>query len=142
MTPMKRILYNGSAHAHRKHPGLQDSRSISTQRLHLQTKRAGRGLSCPKSKPTFYAIDISKKATGYFKAAHIQLLLAHQSVKRKNTASTIDAILLAFVLNPHAIKHAPMNEDPRYPAGRVNHGIPPDIAVEPPSSAVEFDMSA
>jgi len=64
----------------------------------------------------------------------IQFLLAHQSVKRKNTASTIDAILLALVLNPHAIKHAPMNEDPRYPAGRVNHGIPPDIAVEPPSS--------
>ena len=96
----------------------------------------------PKIKTHVLRHRYQQESSRYFKAAHIQLLLAHHSVKRKNTASTIDAILLALVLNPHAIKHAPMNEEPRYPAGRVNHGIPPDIAVEPPSSAVEFDMSA
>ena len=96
----------------------------------------------PKIKTHVLRHRYQQESNRHFKAAHIQLLLAHQRVKRKNTASTIDAILLAFVLNPHAIKHAPMNEDPRYPAGRVNHGIPPDIAVEPPSSAVEIDMSA
>jgi hypothetical protein len=57
-------------------------------------------------------------------------------VKRKNTAMTSEAILLAFVLNPHAIKQAPINEEPRYPAGRVSQDIPPDILVTPPSSAI------
>ncbi len=64
-----------------------------------------------------------------------QFFLAHQRVNRKNTAKTMEAILLAFVLNPQAIKHAPMKEDPRYPAGRVNDEMPPDILVAPPSSA-------
>jgi hypothetical protein len=44
---------------------------------------------------------------------HSQFLLAHQRVNKKNTASTREAILLAFVLNPHAIRHAPMKDDPR-----------------------------
>ena len=42
----------------------------------------------------------------------------------------MDAILLAL-----AIRQAPMKEDPRYPAGRVNDRMPPDILVSPPSSA-------
>lgn len=65
------------------------------------------------------------------------LRLAHHNVNKKNTASTIDAILLAFVLNPHAIKQAPMKEEPRYPAGSVSQATPPDMRVEPPSSAVQ-----
>ena len=59
---------------------------------------------------------------------------AHQSVNKKNPASTKDATLLAFVSNPQAIRQAPMKLDPRYPAGSVNHGIPPDMRVAPPSS--------
>ena len=53
---------------------------------------------------------------------------------------TREAILLALVLKPHAIKHAPMNEDPRYPAGRVKQGTPPFIRVEPPSSAANGEQ--
>lgn len=67
--------------------------------------------------------------------AHVnQFLRAHHSVNRKNAARTRHAILLALVSNPHAIKQAPINEEPRYPAGRVIQGIPPDIRVSPPSS--------
>jgi hypothetical protein len=65
-----------------------------------------------------------------------KFLLAHQSVNKKKPANTRLAILLALVSNPQAIKAAPMKEEPRYPAGRVIHGIPPDISVAPPSSAV------
>ena len=65
----------------------------------------------------------------------IQFLRAHHRVNRKKAAKTIDATLLAFISNPHAIKQAPMNDDPRYPAGRVMKGIPPDMRVAPPSSA-------
>ena len=54
----------------------------------------------------------------------------------KKAANTSEAILLALVSKPHAIKAAPMSEDPRYPAGRVSQGIPPDMRVAPPSSAV------
>ena len=64
-------------------------------------------------------------------------LLAHQRVNKKKTAIIRVAILLALISNPHAIKQAPMNEDPRYPAGRVMSGIPPDMRVAPPSSAEE-----
>ena len=64
-----------------------------------------------------------------------QFLRAHHSVNKKNAARTRHATLLALVSNPHAIKQAPMNEEPRYPAGRVTQGIPPDIRVSPPSSA-------
>ena len=42
-----------------------------------------------------------------------QLLLAHQRVKRKKPAMTRLAILLALVSNPHAIRHAPMRDEPR-----------------------------
>jgi hypothetical protein len=66
---------------------------------------------------------------------HNKLRRAHHSVNKKNTASTRLAILLAFVSNPHAIKQAPMKEEPRYPAGRVIHDMPPDMRVAPPSSA-------
>jgi len=68
---------------------------------------------------------------------HNQFLLAHHKVTKKHAAKTREAILLAFVSNPHAIRHAPMNEDPRYPAGNVIHCMPPDILVAPPSSAVD-----
>jgi len=53
----------------------------------------------------------------------------------------MDAILLAFVLNPQTIRHAPMKEEPRYPAGRVIQEIPPDILVAPPSSAENLKMN-
>ncbi len=61
--------------------------------------------------------------------------LAHHKVNRKNTARTRQATLLAFVSKPHAIRQAPMKLDPRYPAGSVSQGIPPDMRVAPPSSA-------
>lgn len=56
-------------------------------------------------------------------------------MNKKNPARINVAILLALVLNPHVIKAAPMRDEPRYPAGRVSQGIPPDIRVAPPSSA-------
>lgn len=62
-------------------------------------------------------------------------LLAHHRVIRKTTPITMVATLLASISNPQAIRHAPMNEDPRYPAGRVIRLMPPDIFVAPPSSA-------
>ena len=64
-----------------------------------------------------------------------QFRLAHQSVNKKNAARTREATLLALMLNPHAMREAPMNEEPRYPAGRVMMGTPPDMRVAPPSSA-------
>ena len=64
-----------------------------------------------------------------------QSLLAHHSVNKKNTARTIEATLLALVLKPHAIRHAPMKDEPRYPAGRVIQDMPPDMEVAPPSLA-------
>jgi hypothetical protein len=69
---------------------------------------------------------------------HSQFLRAHHNVKRKNTPRARQAILLALVSNPHAIRQAPMSEDPRYPAGRVIHGMPPDMRVSPPSSAIRM----
>ena len=71
-----------------------------------------------------------------FENTHRRLRRAHQSVKIKNAASTRLATLLAFVSNPHAISAAPIRPEPRYPAGSVSHGIPPDMLVAPPSSAV------
>lgn len=71
-----------------------------------------------------------------------QFLRAHQSVNRKNAARTRDAILLAFVSKPHAINAAPISPEPRYPAGRVIQGIPPDIRVAPPSSAAYNGLHA
>ena len=47
----------------------------------------------------------------------------------------MEATLLALVLKPHAIRHAPMKDEPRYPAGRVIQGMPPDMEVAPPSLA-------
>lgn len=44
---------------------------------------------------------------------YTQLFLAHHNVNKKNTASTNEATLLASVLKPHAMRHAPMNDDPR-----------------------------
>ena len=67
-----------------------------------------------------------------------QFLRAHQSVN-KNAARTRQAVLLALVSNPQAIKQAPMSKEPRYPAGRVIQGIPPDIWVSPPSSAADME---
>lgn len=71
------------------------------------------------------------------KGAHSQFFLAHHRVNMKKKANTSDAILLADSLNPHAIKAAPIKDEPRYPAGKVSQGIPPDILVTPPSSAKE-----
>lgn len=51
--------------------------------------------------------------TLYTERTHNQLRFAHQSVNKKKTAMTIDAILLAFVSNPHAIKDAPIKDEPR-----------------------------
>ena len=72
---------------------------------------------------------------------HRRLRRAHQSVKTKKAARTKLATLLAFVSNPHAISAAPIKPEPRYPAGSVSHGIPPDIIVAPPSSAVSVVVS-
>ena len=68
---------------------------------------------------------------------YTQLFRAHQSVKRKKAAMTRDATFAAFVSNPQTMSAAPMSDEPRYPAGRVTQGIPPDIRVAPPSSAVQ-----
>lgn len=72
---------------------------------------------------------------GQITETYNQFLRAHHRVNRKNAARTRHATLLALVSNPHVIKQAPMNEEPRYPAGRVIQGMPPDIRVSPPSSA-------
>lgn len=60
-------------------------------------------------------------------------------MKRKKAARARLAILLALVLKPQAMRQAPMKEEPRYPAGKVKAGIPPDILVAPPSSAFRED---
>ena len=44
-------------------------------------------------------------------------LRAHQRVKSQNPDRTRHAILLARVSNPHAMRQAPMKDEPRYPAG-------------------------
>lgn len=67
---------------------------------------------------------------------HRRFRLAHQSVNMKNTARTRLATLLALVSNPHAMSAAPIRPEPRYPAGSVIHGMPPDMLVAPPSSAM------
>lgn len=69
-----------------------------------------------------------------YPTTHSQFLLAHQRLIRKMTAKTKVAILLASKSYPQAIRAAPMKELPKYPAGRVNQGIPPLILVAPPSS--------
>jgi len=69
------------------------------------------------------------------RSTHVKkFLLAQKRVIKKNPANTRLAILLALVLNPQAINAAPMSDEPRYPAGSVIHGIPPDMLVAPPSS--------
>ena len=68
--------------------------------------------------------------------SYVISLLAHQRVNTKKKAITIVATLLASISNPQAIREAPMKDDPRYPAGNVMSGIPPDIRVAPPSSAI------
>lgn len=50
-------------------------------------------------------------------------------------ARTIVATFDASVSNPQAMRQAPIKLLPRYPAGSVMAGIPPDILVAPPSSA-------
>ena len=50
-------------------------------------------------------------------------------------ARTSVATFDASVSNPHAMRQAPIKLLPRYPAGSVMIGIPPDILVAPPSSA-------
>lgn len=47
------------------------------------------------------------------KGTYNQFRFAHQSVNKKKTAITIDATLLAFVSNPHAINEAPIKDEPR-----------------------------
>lgn len=67
-----------------------------------------------------------------------QLLPTHnQFLAQYNTAKSITpsinaAILLANASNPANTKSPPINEDPRYPAGNVNCGIPPRMRVAPP----------
>jgi len=63
-----------------------------------------------------------------------QFRLAHHNVNKKNPAKHNVATLLASVSKPHVISAAPMRDDPRYPAGRVSQGTPPDMRVAPPSS--------
>ena len=53
----------------------------------------------------------------------------------KTYARTIVATFDASVSNPQAMRQAPIKLLPRYPAGSVMIGIPPDILVAPPSSA-------
>jgi len=62
-----------------------------------------------------------------------QSLRAHHSVNRKQTPSTILAILLATMSNPQNMRSAPMREEPRYPAGKVMADMPPCMCVTPPS---------
>ena len=108
------------------------------QLLHQRTRIARSNQTFPKStsmsciRHTHYVNHQSQRHI-----THSQFLLAHHKVTKKHAAKTREAILLAFVSNPHAIRHAPMNEDPRYPAGNVIHCMPPDILVAPPSSAVD-----
>lgn len=59
-------------------------------------------------------------------------------MNKKNTARTRETTLLASVSNPQAIRVAPMNDEPRYPAGSVSQATPPDMLVTPPSSAVHY----
>ena len=61
-----------------------------------------------------------------------QSLRAHHNVSRKQTPRTILATLLATISNPQKISRAPINEDPRYPAGNVIALMPPRILVTPP----------
>jgi hypothetical protein len=69
---------------------------------------------------------------------HVKSRLAHHKVIKKNPASARQAIFEAFSLKPQAIKHAPMKDEPRYPAGKVIQGIPPLMLVAPPSSAASL----
>lgn len=62
-------------------------------------------------------------------------------MNRKNAARTKEATLLALVSKPQVMSAAPIKEEPKYPAGRVNQGIPPDMLVEPPSSAMSKRVS-
>lgn len=55
----------------------------------------------------------------------VNQFFAHHNVNSKQTPKNILAILLANILNPHITNIAPINEDPRYPAGNVHIGIPP-----------------
>lgn len=64
---------------------------------------------------------------------HSQSLRDHHSVSRNATASTNEHTLLATMLKPQVIKHAPMKAEPRYPALSVIAGLPPDMCVTPPS---------
>jgi hypothetical protein len=52
-------------------------------------------------------------------AAYKISLLAQNKVNKKKPAKTSDAILLAVMSNPHAMRAAPMKAEPVYPAGRV-----------------------
>lgn len=56
---------------------------------------------------------LGRSLNSLLKDTHSQLFLAHHSVTKKNAPITIEATLLALVSNPHAIRHAPMNEDPK-----------------------------
>ena len=58
-------------------------------------------------------ISEGPKVTIQHGCTYSQLLRAHQRVKRKKTAMQMDAILLAFVLNPQAMSAAPMRDEPR-----------------------------
>jgi hypothetical protein len=51
--------------------------------------------------------------------ARVSQFLAHHNVKSKQTPRKILAILDAKMLKPHMTRIAPIKEDPRYPAGRV-----------------------
>lgn len=50
---------------------------------------------------------------------HSQSRRPHHSAKRNRTPRTMLQTLEATMLNPQATRTAPMNELPRYPAGRV-----------------------
>ena len=62
-----------------------------------------------------------------------QSLRAHHNVSKKHTPKAILATLLATMSNPQKISNAPINEDPRYPAGKVIALMPPRMCVTPPS---------
>ena len=61
---------------------------------------------------------------------------AQNNDNMKIAASTRVAILEAFVSKPQAIMQAPKKLLPKYPAGRVHMGMPPDIWVAPLASKV------
>jgi len=102
--------------------GLIEYHSRNTEGRHpgLQTRIIRSGPTSQWSVPMSYTASkmvssIRSRTVIPRETAHSRLLLAHQSVNKKKTASTKLATLLALVSKPQVIKQAPIKEDPRYP---------------------------